>query len=226
MEDYGGLTENVQHPLLATDLVARASHLAYLPDARRIIDKICSAHVRSIAIVSQFPGEGKTLVAATLAIAISRLTGGRVLLVDAALATRPGHYPDAQAHQALPYRELTEGVSVVFAACVSGHSPAAPSCPPSSDPDLSRLLTGVSDFDLLNFISKSKADFKIVLIDTCAFTTMSRNTFHPAVIARRVEGTLVVTSPDGMKRTALTNLKQLLERETIRPIGFIVNREE
>jgi Mrp family chromosome partitioning ATPase len=88
------------------------------------------------------------------------------------------------------------------------------------------LLTGVSDFDLLNFISKSKADFKIVLIDTCAFTTMSRNTFHPAVIARSVEGTLVVTSPDGMKRTALTNLKQLLERETIRPIGFIVNREE
>jgi Mrp family chromosome partitioning ATPase len=89
--------------------------------------------------------------------------------------------------------------------------------------DLPESASGVSDFDLLSFIATRVQSYDMVLIDTCAFTAVSRESFHPAIVAGGVEGALVVLSPQGMKRPALSAFKARLTYEQIEPLGFVVN---
>lgn len=169
-----------------------------------------------IAVTSPGPGEGKSLVAANLALAIRQQTA-RVLLVDADLR-RP------VVHRLLPM-EREPGLSDVLV----GEAEAGDAIRALTPHNLSVLPAGTispNPAELLGseafarFLSYAREHFETVIIDSPPVLSVADAT----VIAPVVDGTLVVACVNQTHRQALVHAVEQLSLVKGSVLGVLLNR--
>jgi capsular exopolysaccharide synthesis family protein len=171
---------------------------------------------RIIQITSPNEGDGKTLLAANLAVTIAQ-SGKRVVLVDADLR-RPGQHKlfgmSAKAGLAAVLSGEIDLADVVQPGGVPGLSvlPAGP-CPPNP----AELLTGSGFKEVLETL---RGQYDFVLVDTPALLAVT----DPAVVAPRVDGVLLSLCPATTNRPQAEQAKELLSALKATLIGVVVNR--
>lgn len=183
---------------------------------KRILNQIVALQLdekaKSLAILSYFPGEGKTFFVAALALAYVKFLNGRVLIVDTTNQTSK--------------RSL-------FLECILNESGQSAKLPGTTSGRID-LITGANfeqkdndcaDFHIGPYVDQIKQDYDLVLLDTCAVAKADCNNMDPLIVARFVDAALLVTSPRSLQHEILTRMRKITERYEIRLVGSIFNRE-
>jgi polysaccharide biosynthesis transport protein len=174
-----------------------------------------SAACRVIQLTSPSPGDGKSTIAANLAVSLAQL-GRRVLLVDADIRQPRQHQifgitadqglgaiaASPQAVAGSLYATEVDGLSLL---------PVGP-----DNVELAEFFASKSFEDLL---SSLRARFEYVLIDSEPLLAAS----DPCVIAAQADGVLLVLRANHDSRWRADRAKELLETIGVRPLGVVVN---
>jgi capsular exopolysaccharide synthesis family protein len=172
----------------------------------------------SILITSAVPGEGKTMVAVNLAMAISQGIQKKAVLVDADLR-KPGihlashrrakglsDYLLDQTHLSeILLNSDTENLWII---------PAGPS------PKKSAELMGTNRMKELLTSLREFGDDTYVIIDSSPILATS----EPTLLSKMVEGVILVVMADRTPRESIRRAIQSIDREKI--IGVVVNQKE
>ncbi len=206
--------------------------------------------LHSLAVTSALPGEGKTVIAANLAIFMAK-AGKSTLLVDANL-----RHPRQQELFDLPADAMgfsnailacgtpTTGSELTYRRHFSPTTPAVPSSAPgvsriSLDPfvyatDIPNLYIMPSGPlppnppDLLDskamqrlFTAIANCEFEVVIFDTSPLLGLS----DARILTSKVDGTLVVVDITRADRRSLKQMKALLVQAGAHVLGCIVNKQ-
>ncbi len=168
----------------------------------------------SIAVLSEFPGEGRTFFVSALALGYALLLGRKVLVVNTATQSQ--------------YRSL-------FHQRVFSAAPDGPSSPPGESPvrptiDLISPFDGEqqalpisSDFKLGQYIKGLKNVYDLVLYDTCALSVSNKNNVDPIVIARQADSSILLTSDRSTSRDSMALIGERFKQWNIRLMGAVHN---
>lgn len=170
--------------------------------------------VRSVLVTSSDQGEGKTTVAANIGIAFAEL-GKRVLLVDCDLR-RPGLH-------ALFGLPLAPGLTNGLIAEQVTLSPLATPVPglfilPAGDPPPNPAEL-IASARLAAALERLEADFDLLIIDSPPASIVA----DAAVLAKLVNGVILVVSAGRTRRELAQRAKQLLEATGARILGVVLN---
>jgi capsular exopolysaccharide synthesis family protein len=181
--------------------------------------------VRSILVASAVEGEGKSTTAANLAVTMAR-AGKRVALVDLdlrrpylhrffELGGRPGvtnvALGDASLEDALAWIDLGDALGDL-------HVLATGPLPP--DPG-----EFVGTHQLREIVMRLREDFDVVVVDSPPLLQVG----DAMRLSAHVDGVLIVTQLNLVRRRMLSELRQLLDAIPARKLGFVVTgaqREE
>jgi capsular exopolysaccharide synthesis family protein len=170
----------------------------------------------SIVVTSASPREGKTIIAANLAIGLAQ-AGHRVTLVDADLR-------QPRLHEVLGL-SLEPGLSNLL----HGDADAAAAVRPTQIPNLSAVTAGahppnpaelVGSYRFGELLSLFEKQSDIVVIDTPPVMAVA----DAAILAHRTSGVLFVVAADTTSRHAAQSALEQLERANGRFLGAVLNR--
>jgi capsular exopolysaccharide synthesis family protein len=171
---------------------------------------------RTIAVTSSGPGEGKTLVATNLAIALAQ-AGGRVLLVDADMRK-------SRVHQVFQMKS-TPGLSNV----IVGNAKASEAVRATRIDNLWLLPAGVhppNPAELLGskrfneFLKTLTGHFDWVVVDTPPVMAVT----DPCVAAHATQTVLFVVGAEMTSRQSAQRALEQLEHAKARVVGVVLNR--
>ncbi|MFN0197629.1 MAG: polysaccharide biosynthesis tyrosine autokinase [Planctomycetaceae bacterium] len=172
-------------------------------------------HFRVVQVSSPEPADGKSTVAANLALAAAQ-SGKNVLLIDADLR-RPTQHQLFKLRDDIGLSEVLENEIDVRSAIQV-----------SSIPNLSVLTSGripASPAELLSSVRWDQMlltirnDFDLIIVDTPPLLAVS----DPCIIAPRIDGLLLVVHLFKTTRSAIAKSRQLLEMHHIRVLGSVAN---
>ncbi len=175
--------------------------------------------IRVIAITSPGGGEGKTLTSINLAGALARGSDARVLVIDADLRR-----PAVSKHLGLP--ENAAGLAELIMRETGGlrevtHQPESfdLSVVPagSASASVHKILRSAR---LEQLIQEARASYDYVVIDTAPLMPV----FDAALLARSVDGVLLVVAANRTPRKMLEEAFNLLEASTV--LGIVFNGDE
>lgn len=176
-------------------------------------------HVRSILITSANPAEGKSTVAAHLAVSFAR-SGARVLVIDADMHNPSQHMlfgignanglADELAHignaEIITEQVSGEGLLSVIPSGVSGSSPA-------------ELLRSI---DAQEFFEKISYAYDLLIIDSPPLRPVA----DTLSLARIADATLLVAMRGRTNAAEIREAMELLARAQARPLGAILSGAE
>ncbi|MFF1574402.1 polysaccharide biosynthesis tyrosine autokinase [Leifsonia sp. NPDC058292] len=167
-------------------------------------------------VTSSVPGEGKSLIALNLALALAE--GGRkVLLVDADLRR-----PMVAAYTGLPGAAGLTSVLV-------GRASVDDVLQTWGDTGLNVLASGpippnpselLSSRVMSDLVDRLVHDFDVVVFDTAPMGAVA----DAAILARMVDGALVVADRTRVHRPQLSQTMDSLEKSGVRVLGLVLNR--
>jgi polysaccharide biosynthesis transport protein len=171
---------------------------------------------RTLVVTSTAPGEGKTVTAANLAIALAQ-TGQRVLLIDGDMR-RPRVHDLFEQNQEPGLSNVLVGNAkigeTVHEASVEGLSVMPGGhCPPNP----SELLGSRRFGDLLAALERH---FEWIIVDTPPVMAVT----DACVVAHLAEGVLFVVGAEMVSRQAIKAAVEQLERIEARFVGVVLNR--
>ena len=197
----------MDHPSSLTEAyrALRSHFLSALPDAKH----------NCFLVTSALPNEGKTTVAANLAVALAQ-TDRQVWLIDCDLrhSTLSGLFPGAE--------------SPGLAALLAGHAKPVDVVRPTDQPHLWFVATGPTAANaaellvthrLARFMEEARGSADVVLIDSPAILPAT----DAEEIGGRADGVLVVVRAGKTDRRALAEVRQRLERVGAHVIGAVLN---
>lgn len=218
-------------PRLETD---RDSRLARLPKAgldvpkflrayvgyaefRALVDSLSRAaekkQLKSFAIVSEGSGEGKTFLAASLALAFALQRGQRVLVVDMTTFEQEGSLSLARLLDA-DASDLSVGAFMT-------------TC--EERIELVRVANLNADFGsstelrVREFREGPAKDFDLVIFDTCALDARNRRNVDPAAVARGAGAAVLVASPLSQRRESVNSVRARLQGAEVPLLGVVAN---
>ncbi|WP_062051732.1 CpsD/CapB family tyrosine-protein kinase [Bacillus sp. JCM 19034] len=174
--------------------------------------------LKTIAITSSGPGEGKSTTSANLAVVMAQ-NGNRVLLIDADLRKPTMHYTFKTIN--------THGLTSVL----TKQEELAEACQETKIENLTILTSGPippNPSELLNSkmmeitLSKATEMFDIVILDTPPVAAVT----DPQIIASKVDGTILVTSSGKTDKEQLVRTKELLTKAKAKILGVVLNNKE
>jgi capsular exopolysaccharide synthesis family protein len=179
------------------------------------IDAIANQHpIRTIAITSAFPGEGKTTCAINLAIVTSMSLGRRVLLIDCDLR-RPKVHPVLGMKPKVGLAEVLTGGSSIDEAIVTAESVALDVLPVCGRPANPSELLGSSEMSQL--VEDVASRYDRVILDTPAALGLP----DAKAVSDLCDGTVMVVRADVTARSELEAVLEILDRD--RMLGLLIN---
>lgn len=171
---------------------------------------------RSIMVTSALPGEGKSFVAANLAVSIAQNINEYVLLMDCDLRkpTIQRYFGFGNVPGMSDYLALGKSLSTLLIKTGLNKLTILPGGKPPHNP--SELLSSNKMSELLNEVKKRYSD-RYVIIDS----SPPKLTAETIALAKQVDGILIVVKFGSTAREAVRDLIQSLGKEKI--LGVIVN---
>ncbi|MDQ1609415.1 MAG: tyrosine-protein kinase [Microbacteriaceae bacterium] len=169
-----------------------------------------------VVITSSIPGEGKSMIATNLALALSE-GDQRVLLIDADLrrptiASYTGLEGEVGLTTVLVGRARYEDVVQPWGSTGLHVLPSG-----AIPPNPSELLSSRVMSDL---VTRLKARYDVVVIDTPPMTAVA----DAAILARLVDGALIVADRTRVHRPQLVQTTDSLAKSGVRVLGVVFNR--
>ncbi len=172
--------------------------------------------LRTILVTSAGMGEGKTVTAANLAVALAQ-AGRQVLLIDADLRL-PGLGNLFGVPQAVGLSNVLVRAAGASEAVALTEVPGVDLLPSGPVPPNPAELLARSDFEAL--LAAFKREYDRIVIDTPPVLTVSDAT----TIAGMVDGVLLVAEAGITRREALADAKKALEQVGGRVVGVVLNK--
>lgn len=175
-----------------------------------------------VAVTSALPGEGKTLVAAGLAVAGAKRRGRRVLAIDLNWY-KPGLHSCFDLQRAVDLDTFQTAMSL------------SDLVQPSGTPNLDVLAaplaaTGCSDEgpDLvamgLEVVNRAREAYDVVIVDTASVFPINRCMMDPVTIAKHFDGALMVVLANVTPRQRVKRAQVILESSGAQVLGMVVNQ--
>lgn len=184
----------------------------------------------SLAVLSYFPGEGKSLFCAALALAYADVSRSKVLIVDTSTFHNEG--------------------SLVLGQCLNGSQPLVevksleelrngfnrpnPSFRPEKGPVLEPEIVHdrhptlsapvENDFHLLKKVAhEGTKEYGLVLLDTAPLNAKNKSNVDPLLIARLSQASVLVVSRPFLQSRNVNSYLKTLEDPTLHLLGIISN---
>lgn len=218
-----------------SDFEVRDELLDYIrfPQFKRLLDKVASAQLsngfRSIAVLSKFPREGRTFFVAVLALGYAIYLRRRVLIVDTLSANREnsfyldrvlGSRSNGERNGARPYIDLMTAATMIRRLNQRyGSLHVGPDGEITGPPALSET----PDFQVGVFLDELESEYDLVLLDTCALTTVDKQHLDPVILARQADSAILVTSHRSSERDVVQQVNDELHRSHVELLGTIFN---
>ena len=184
---------------------------------KRVFNQILSAQLgsgmRTLAVLSQRPREGKTFIVANLALAFASFLNFRVLVVETTGAGESFFVSapsQVSSDGAVEFRGEVEPVERAGRIDVL---------------TMSALRNGLRDgaeFQIRGALAEFDAHYDVILLDTCALDAPDPQSLEPLVIAHQADAALLVSSPFSMDRP-WNREQQLSLRSQTRLLGVVFN---
>ena len=175
---------------------------------------VSDKELRVIAVTSSCPNEGKSFVSANLAVAISQL-GKRVLLIDGDMR-RPRQHKIWQLPNLSGLSNIlvnqAQLANTVQEALVTFDVLLVGLLPPNSVAILDSLR-------MASVVEEATEFYDFVIIDTPPLTAVA----DALVIAKFVDGMLMVVRPEEVESGAVRAAKSALEQSRVNVLGMVVN---
>ena len=175
-------------------------------------------HLRSLIVTSPGPQEGKTTTICNLAITMAH-SKKKVLLVDADMRKPRLHEIFNKDNETglsnflseqTGFKELIQKTNIDNLFLVSGGP---------HPPNPSELL---SSHKMAEFIDQAKGEFELILFDTPPIAVVT----DASILARAVDGVILVLESEKTSRRALPRVDQLLKEARARLIGVLFNKAD
>jgi capsular exopolysaccharide synthesis family protein len=172
--------------------------------------------LRSLLVTCAGPGEGKSTTVVNLGISAAR-EGKRVLIVDTDLR-RPSLHINFDVSNTGGMTDILHGKismdDAIKPTQIQGLS-IITSGPPPADPGVL-----IESDQMERLISSLKNQFEFVIMDSAPLLVKS----DALILARYVEGTMIVLQSGKTTRHATYELMETLAKANIKPVGFVLNR--
>jgi Mrp family chromosome partitioning ATPase len=170
--------------------------------------------LKTVAVLSEMPGEGKTFFVSALALGYSLLLNRKVLVVNTT------NQPQGRE---LFHRTIfqKESESMARPGEVVAVSRTIDLLSPFQDED--GAIEESSDFQMGQYIRAVQDSYDLVLFDTCAMSTSGSSNMDPIIIARQVDTSILLFSDRSLNRQALPSIKDKLGQWGVRLLGMIYN---
>lgn len=180
-------------PVLPDDafVLSDLKEYVHFSEFKRILDKVITAHaedqLKSIAVLSELPGEGKTFFTAALATGLSEVLQARILVIDTQTFNAEGHLT---LDRALEIDDLANGGPTEKTLLVK-----------TDILPLTNLSQGkATEFRIGDVIKKYSDKYDLLIFDTSALSAKNRNNIDPWVVARHVDTNLLVVGRQTLRK--------------------------
>lgn len=208
-------------------IAARIEEYSHYTEVRQLAYNIAALQqesmFHSLAVLSFFPGEGKTLACAALARAYFEARRAPVLIVDTTLRESSS---SLALRQCLPSPECTADIASLSDWRKNGASPGRS---PGEDTGHGLPLAtpgAPNDFALIQSVASHNAKrYGLILLDTVPLTAKNKNNVDPLLIARAANASVLVVSKKLLDAPQLEEKLKLLEDASLHLLGLISNEE-
>ncbi len=206
---------DTEPPAVVFDSPSPASE-AFQAVCTRLLASMTAASYRSLLVSSPLSADGKSTVAANLAVAFAR-TGRRTWLINGNLRNSG------------PQNLFPEADSRGLSAILRGEADLATVVRPTGQYDLCFISSGgpvpnavelLSSPRLASFMNQARAQADVILVDSPAILAAP----DAEVLGTHVDAALLVVCAGKTDRGALTQTSQRLERLGVRVAGGVLNR--
>jgi Mrp family chromosome partitioning ATPase len=160
---------------------------------------------KTIAVISQISGEGKSFFTAVLAYTFAKFLNNKVLIIDT--VTEDGIFDKAKKSAIDKGLLDVEVISSQF-----------------ENIDLLHLYKSrYNEYQLSSIIEDFKSEYSMIFFDTCAFSLKNLNNLDPFVIARRCDNPILVMSKVTSSKRSMAKVKSILSQQDIKLLGVVYN---
>jgi len=213
------------------------------PEFKRLLNQILMAQQEqkfvSMAILSEFPQEGRTFFISALALGYATYLDKKVLIMDTISQTKDesfyfGHILGEESDSIFSYDNDSDskgGVVDLIATknlcrrvklehegesldVLKGDSLLS-----YSEKDLYENV----DFRIRDFINSLKKSYDLILLDTCPLSRASKFHLDPMILAKQAETSILLTSPQSVNRRRLSTIRNELKSSQVKILGTIFN---
>lgn len=190
----------------------------------------------SLAVLSFFPGEGKSLFCATAAMAYAEASRSRVLVIDTttlqnrgSLALRDCFNPPSPAVDLMTMDEIRKGsANVPLSRGDSGGAQDETIHEPEivTSSHFKAISGQESDPDLLRRVAQEKSkSHGLLLLDTAPLNSRNKSNVDPLVVARQSDASILIVGRKLLNATDLSACLKIARDPTLRLVGVVANEE-
>lgn len=207
-------------------------------EVRELVYKIADLQRRpqdafsSLAVLSLYPSEGKTLLCAALAAAYAETCRTRVLAVDTTTMRNPKSLSLKEcidpADPMIDFISLTDHRNGESEVSDVIHAPAGVAFESEvMDRGFPGLGTPpINEQYLVTKVTRNGAkQYGLVILDTAPLTARNKNNFDPALVSRLSDASVLVIGPRALSAADMPERLQALKDSGIRLIGAVSNEE-
>jgi Mrp family chromosome partitioning ATPase len=168
----------------------------------------------SLAVLSEFDGEGKTFVAAALAVAYTERLKRKVLIVDTT-TPRQLHLPVSaktrkKSELLGELLEEAEQVDVISLSEWSGM----------------KSHGNADEYQIKKLFAQIATQYSLILVDTSSLSRRNRNNFNPVLIARQCDASILISARSEIAPAISEEHKNNIVNSHVKLIGMIHNQHE
>ncbi|HUP58603.1 MAG TPA: hypothetical protein VM598_14185 [Bdellovibrionota bacterium] len=170
--------------------------------------------LKTVAVLSEHPGEGKTFFVSALALGYSVLLNKRVLIVNTTSQPTNRELLHRNVFQKEAETMSQPGQIVPVSRTIDLLSPFH---------DEEGRVEESSDFQMGQYIRSVQDTYDLVIFDTCAMSASNADHMDPIIIARQVDTSILLFSDRSLSREALPSIRDKLAQWSVRLMGMVYN---